>query len=150
MGKIVKTEGQRVTDWLLYEADGVGNYSRDNVIVAPGLKLTTGTVVSLDSATGQVGEYKSGAPVQGILITSVDTTDGSPQTAAVVSRQARVSLSHIIWPAALSDVDKKAAIDDLYGHGVIPVPEKAATVTVSKSVQPTSPATAAPGAKAIA
>ena len=100
MVSTVKQEPGRISDWLLYEEDDIGRYSRDNVVVGQNQTLKCGSVVGYNEAGTEVVEYDDAAPdaavAAGILV--ADVTTGADQTAgcAIVSRHARINPNALV------------------------------------------------------
>lgn len=125
-----KTEPGRLSDWLLYEEDEVGRYSRDIVTVAANQTLKNGAVVGVN-ASGEVMEYDNetttsagGAVATGIICEDV-TTGASTKKSVVIARHARIAPSGLVWKTGLLQADKDAAMVDLKALGIIPVPAEA-------------------------
>jgi hypothetical protein len=122
MVSAVKNEPGRASDWLLYEEDEIGRYSRDIVTVAANQTLKCGAIVSLNADSTEVVEYdntdtEAGAAV-GIMaeevITGADTVKG-----VIIARHAKVAPSGLVWKTGLSPADKFAAMLDLKAKGII-------------------------------
>jgi hypothetical protein len=127
MVSAVKTEPGRLSDWLLFESDEIGRYSRDVVTVATNQTLKSGAVVGLNAA-GEVMEYDNetatsagGAVAVGIIGEDVTTTSATKKS-FMVARHARVAPSGLVWKTGLLTADKDAAWVDLKAVGIIPVP----------------------------
>lgn len=122
---IVKTEPNRNSDWLLYEEDGIGRYSRDNVTVAASQTLVDGTVMGLNAAGTQVVAYDDvgpdGAVAVGILVGNVTTGVGETKPGVIVTRHARIAPDGLTWSAGLLQPAKDAALADLAAKGILTV-----------------------------
>jgi hypothetical protein len=120
----VKNEPTRISDWLLYEEDEVGAYSRDNGVVAASQTLACGAVVGVDT-TGKYVAYDDVGPdgdvAVGILTAAVTTGVGETAKAVIIARHARVAFTNVVWAAGLSLAAKNAAIADLKAAGVLNV-----------------------------
>lgn len=130
MVSAVKTEPGRLSDWLLYEVDEVGRYSRDIVTVAINQTLNSGAVVGVNAA-GEVMEYDNetatsagGAVATGIIGEDVTTTSATKKS-FTIARHARIAPSGLVWKAGLVTQDKTDAMVDLAARGIIPVPSEA-------------------------
>lgn len=122
MVSAVKNEPGRASDWLLYEEDEIGRYSRDVVTVAANQTLKCGAVVGLNAAGTQVVEYDNtdpdGGAAVGIMaeevITGADTVKG-----VIIARHAKIAPSGLVWKTGLLQADKDAALADLKAKGII-------------------------------
>jgi hypothetical protein len=127
MVSAVKTEPVRISDWLLYEEDEIGRYSRDNVTVGPSQTLLSGAVVGVNAAGTQVIEYDNvdpdGGIAIGILLDPVTTGPTETKKAVIVARHARVATERLIWKAGLNAADKLAGLADLSLKGIVTVNE---------------------------
>lgn len=122
-----KIEPGRLSDWLLYEENGIGSFSRDIVTVAANQTLKCGSPVAYNEAGTQVVEYDNTDPdgevVVGILTEDV-TTGATPVKSTIVARQARIAPSGLVWKTGMLDADKNAGLADLRALGIIPVPSE--------------------------
>lgn len=129
-----KVEPVRISDWLLYEEDDIGRFSRDIVTVAASQTLACGAVVGLN-AGGEVIEYDNetvvadnetvvagGDVAVGILTEAVTTGAGVTQKAVIIARHARIAPSMLTWKAGLDGTGKTAGLADLKALGILPVP----------------------------
>lgn len=127
MVSAVKPEPGRLSDWLLYEEDEIGRFSRDNVVVAQNQTLKRGSVVGYNDAGTQVVEYDDAAPdgavAAGILVADVTTGAGQTAAAAIVARQARINPNALVWKTGLSAPAKANALADLAAKGIVLVTE---------------------------
>ncbi len=118
----IKTEPNRRSDWLLYEEDELGRYSRDIVTVAPNQVLVSGTVLGLNAAGTQVGAYDNVGPdfaaAVGVLVEDI-TTGASPAKGVMLARHAKIAPSGLTWAAGLVDADKTQAYADLKALGIL-------------------------------
>lgn len=106
-----KTEGTRIDDVVLYEADG--RYSRDVVTIASGADLTVGAVLGKITASGKyalsdpTATDGSQTPIAVLIMpaaaASADVTD-----ALVISRHARVRRAALVFDAAVDNATKRA------------------------------------------
>lgn len=121
----VKTEPGRISDWLLYEEDDIGRYSRDIVTVAPNQTLKSGQVLGLNAAGTQVVAYDNvgpdGAAAVGIITEDV-TTGATAVKSSMIARHARIAPSGLVWASGLIQADKDAALADLKALGILSVP----------------------------
>ena len=122
MVSVVKNEPGRTSDWLLYEEDDIGRYSRDNVVVAANQTLKSGAVVGLNDAGTQVVDYDDASPdgavALGILVEDV-TTGAATTKAAIVTRHAKIAVSGLVWKTGLLQAAKDAALADLRARGIL-------------------------------
>lgn len=122
-----KVEPVRISDWLLYEEDDIGRFSRDIVTVAVSQTLACGAVVGLN-AGGEVIEYDNetvaagGDVAVGILTEAVTTSATVTQKAVIIARHARIAPSMLTWKAGLDGTGKTAGLADLKALGILPVP----------------------------
>jgi hypothetical protein len=127
MVTVVKAELGVVSDWLLFEEDESGRYSRENVTVAPGQILVSGQVVGYNAAGTQVVAYDDVGPdgdvAAGILVFGVTTGVGETAQAAMVVRHARVAPSQLTFPNGLGAPAKANALADLAANGIVLVRE---------------------------
>lgn len=120
MVSAVKNEPGRASDWLLYEEDEIGRYSRDVVTVAANQTLKCGAVVGLNADGTEVVEYDntdpdSGAAV-GIMAEEV-ITGAATVKGVIIARHAKVALSGLVWKTGLPQANKFAAMVDLKARG---------------------------------
>jgi hypothetical protein len=116
-----KTQTGRITDWLIYDENGVGSYSRENVVQAAGQSITTGSVLAYDESgnivafTGATGVANEAV---GIAVNDVVTIAGAGIN-AIVARQARVSPSGLVFGGAITAPQKAAAMASLAKLGIV-------------------------------
>jgi len=123
MVSAVKNEPGRASDWLLYEEDEIGRYSRDVVTVAANQTLKCGAVVGLNAAGTEVVEYDNtdldgGGVVVGIMAEEV-ITGAATVKGVIIARHAKVAPSGLVWKTGLLQADKDAAMADLKAAGII-------------------------------
>lgn len=127
MVSTVKQEPGRISDWLLYEEDDIGRYSRDNVVVGQNQTLKCGSVVGYNEAGTEVVEYDDAAPdaavAAGILVADVTTGAGQTAGCAIVSRHARINPNALVWKTGLAAPAKANALADLAAKGIVLVKE---------------------------
>ena len=123
MVSAVKTEPNRLSDWLFYEEDEIGRYSRDNVKQAANTTLKSGAVVAKDG-DGNIVEFTGAAGAAnaavGIVVNDL-TTGAAPGANVIVSRNARVVPQYLLWKAGTTGPQKTAALASLAALGVITV-----------------------------
>lgn len=123
MVSAVKTEPNCLSDWLFYEEDEIGRYSRDNVKQAANTTLKSGAVVAKDAA-GNIVEFTGAAGAAnaavGIVVNDL-TTGAAPGANVIVSRNARVVPQYLLWKAGTTEPQKTAALASLAALGVITV-----------------------------
>jgi hypothetical protein len=117
----VQTESNYLGDWLKFEEDNL--YSRDEVTVASGQNLATGTVVGVITASGKVTQLAPAANdgsenAAGVLLNAVDATAGD-QPGVIVARHAICSDKGLTWPASITAPQKAAAISQLKTLGIL-------------------------------
>ena len=119
----VKIEADVTSDWLLYEEDDIGRYSRQNVVVAVNQTLVDGQVVGVNSS-GEIQAYDDetvtdagGATAIGILIGSV-TTGAATIKGVILARHARVASAKLKWKAGLGSTPKANGLADLALLGI--------------------------------
>jgi hypothetical protein len=118
----VITEGLNLGDLLKYEAPNL--YSRDQVTVGAGQNLSLGTVVGLVTATGKLKQIDPSATdgsqyAAGVLMQAVDATLIDREDGLMLARHAIVTDHALAWPAAITAVEKLAAIAQLKSLGVL-------------------------------
>lgn len=116
------TEGLNLGDLLKYEAPNL--FSRDQVTVASGQTLPLGAVVGIVTATGKVkqidpsatdgSQYAAGVLMQPCDAALIDREDG-----LMVARHAIVADHALTWPAAITVVEKQAAVLQMKSLGVL-------------------------------
>ncbi|WP_455478689.1 head decoration protein [Bartonella sp. B10] len=107
-------EGVRDSAYLgRYDSD----LSQEEVIFASGAEITAGTVMGMVTATGKYVPLRpsasdgSGVPA-GIAYANVDATK-TDRRAVITARLCTVKASELIWPNAITDEQKRAAIHSL-------------------------------------
>jgi len=118
----MKTEGMYAGKFLVSE--GNNSISREQVSFAANLMLKPGTVVALETTSG---EYKALDPAAadgtetaaGILFAAV-STDASGGEGVIIARLAEVIDNLLIWPDGITDEQRTAALNDLAGLDIIP------------------------------
>lgn len=131
MVSAVKTEPGRISDWLLWEQDGIGRFSRDDISISVPANTTyySGMVLGKNAAGTLFVEYDNvdpdGGSAAGILAENLVNNSGSAVTlkGAAVVRTARIAPSGLIWKAGLVQGDKDAALADLKTLGIVTVAE---------------------------
>jgi hypothetical protein len=117
----VLSEPNRLGDWLKFEGDNL--YSRDEVTVASGQNLTTGTVVGIITASGKVTQLNpAGADgseaAAGVLVTDVDAAGGD-QPGVILRRHAVCANKGLVWPDGITGPQKTTAISQLKDRGIL-------------------------------
>ncbi len=117
----VQNEGNYLGDWLKFEAGNL--YSRDEVVVASGQNLATGTVVGAVTASGKVVQLAPAASdgsqnAAGVLAFAVDATGGD-KPGVIIARHAIASDKKLVWPGTITAPQKTAAIAQLKTLGVL-------------------------------
>ncbi len=129
MNGSAKIEEGRLSDWLLYEEDDIGRFSRENVTVDGGQTLKCGSVVGLNAAGTMYVEYDNvgpdGATAVGIAINPVATGIGITGKTVIIARHARIAMSGLTWAASVDQTAKDAAVVDLAAKGIVFVPSEA-------------------------
>lgn len=117
----VKTEPKRQSDWLIYEEDQIGRYSRDNVVIAANQTLSDGHVVG-KNAGGEIVEYDNtdpdGGAAVGILVHGV-STGASVGKGVIIARHAMIAVSGLTFKTGLAAPDQTAALADLKALGIL-------------------------------
>jgi len=122
MVSAVKNEPGRASDWLLYEEDEIGRYSRDVVTVAANQTLKCGAVVGLNAAGTEVVEYDNTGPDGGVVVGIMAEeviTGAATVKGVIIARHAKVAPSGLVWKTGLLQADKDAAMADLKAAGII-------------------------------
>ena len=117
----VQNESNYLGDWLKFEEDNL--YSRDEVTVASGQNLATGTVVGIITTRGKVTQLAPGASdgsesAAGVLVGNVDATAGD-QPGVIVARHAICSDKGLTWPGSITGPQKAAALSQLKALGIL-------------------------------
>jgi len=117
----VKTEPNYLGDWLKFEEDNL--YSRDQVTVASGQNLKTGTVVGIVTATGRVRQLAPSANdgsqnAAGVLVGDVDATAGD-KPGVIIARHAICSDKGLVWPTGITGPQKSTALAQLKALGIL-------------------------------
>ncbi len=115
----------RISDWLLYEEDDIGRYSRSNVAQAVSSTLLCGAVVA-KNATGEIVEFTgvTGAENAAVGIAVNDLTTGAATSGnVIIERHARIAPSALVWKAGVTDQKKSAALASLAAAGILTVKE---------------------------
>ena len=117
----VQTESNYLGDWLKFEEDNL--YSRDEVTVAGGQNLATGTVVGIITASGKATQLAPAANdgsenAAGVLVGNVDATAGD-QPGVIIARHAICSDKGLTWPGSITGPQKAAALSQLKALGIL-------------------------------
>jgi hypothetical protein len=117
----VQTESNSLGDWLKFEEDNL--YSRDEVTVASGQNLATGTVIGVITASGKVTQLAPAASdgsetAAGVLLNPVDASTGD-KPGVIIARHAICSDKGLIWPGSITGPQKAAAISQLKTSGIL-------------------------------
>jgi hypothetical protein len=118
---MVITEKNNLGDWLKYESPNL--YSREDAIVASGQNLKLGTVVGKVKETDLIKQLdpdaEDGTEVAiGVLLENVDASAANTKAVFVV-REAIIAHNAVVWPFAITDEQKKAAIESLKNYGIV-------------------------------
>ena len=116
-----KTEPNYLGDWLKFEEDNL--YSRDQVTVASGQNLKTGTVVGIITASGKATQLAPSANdgsenAAGVLIGDVDAS-AADTPGVIIARHAICSDKGLVWPSGITDAQKNAALAQLKSLGIL-------------------------------
>lgn len=110
----VLTEPRRDGEFILNEVNGLGNYSRDTIVIASGAgKVQPGTVLGKVTASGKyvpspaTGSDGSQTGIA-INVAYVDATSADVKVAAI-TRSAEVNGKILAYEATVNDDTKKAA-----------------------------------------
>lgn len=117
----VMTESNYLGDWLKFEEDNL--YSRDQVTVASGQNLKSGTVVGILTASGKVTQLNpagtDGSEVAaGVLLGDVDASAGD-RPGVIIARHALCSDKGLVWPAGITGAQKNTALGQLKALGIL-------------------------------
>jgi len=117
----VQNESNYLGDWLKFEEDNL--YSRDEVTVASGQNLATGTVVGIITTSGKVTQLAPAANdgsqnAAGVLLNAVDASAGD-QPGVIIARHAICSSKGLTWPGSITAPQKAAAISQLKSLGIL-------------------------------
>jgi hypothetical protein len=112
-------ESNYLGDWLKYEEDN--HYSRDEVVVASGQNLKTGTVVG--SVNNKVVQFAPAASdgsniVVGVLLLDVDASGGD-KPGVIIARHAICSKAGLLWPGDITEPLKAVGITQLTSLGIL-------------------------------
>ena len=116
-----KTEPNYLGDWLKFEEDNL--YSRDQVTVASGQNLKTGTVVGIVTATGKVTQLAPSANdgsenAAGVLLGDVDAS-AADTPGVIIARHAVCSDKGLVWPSGITGPQKNTALGQLKALGIL-------------------------------
>ena len=116
-----KTESNYLGDWLKFEEDSL--YSRDQVTVASGQNLKTGTVVGIVTATGKVTQLAPSASdgsenAAGVLLGDVDAS-AADTPGVIIARHAICSDKGLVWPSGITGPQKNTALGQLKALGIL-------------------------------
>ena len=116
-----KTEPNYLGDWLKFEEDNL--YSRDQVTVASGQNLKTGTVVGIITATGKASQLAPSANdgsenAAGVLIGDVDAS-AADTPGVIIARHAICSDKGLVWPSGITGPQKNTALAQLKALGIL-------------------------------
>jgi len=117
------TEGQTPGDWLLFEENS--RYSRDEVTIASGADLASGTVlgkvtasgkfVACDEAAADGSETAAGVLLNDAAAAAADVTD-----AVIITRHATVRRGGLTFDASFDNQTKRdAAMAELKAIGIL-------------------------------
>ncbi|OJU85939.1 MAG: hypothetical protein BGO06_00660 [Shinella sp. 65-6] len=115
---ILKTDADIVKD------EGKNRFSRDTDTLAAGSgRVKIGTVLGKASASGKFEPLAPGASdgtqiAAAVILQYADATDAD-QTVVNLKRRAQVVLQELVWPAGITDAQKKSALDQLAALGII-------------------------------
>ena len=117
----VQNESNYLGDWLKFEEDNL--YSRDEVTVASGQNLATGTVVGIITTSGKVTQLAPAANdgsenAAGVLVGNVDAT-ADDQPGVIIARHAICSNKGLTWPGSITGPQKAAALSQLKALGIL-------------------------------
>jgi len=117
----VQNESNYLGDWLKFEEDNL--YSRDEVTVASGQNLATGTVVGIITTSGKVTQLAPAANdgsenAAGVLLNAVDASAGD-QPGVIIARHAICSDEGLTWPGSITAPQKAAALSQLKTLGIL-------------------------------
>jgi hypothetical protein len=116
-----KTEPNYLGDWLKFEEDNL--YSRDQVTVASGQNLKTGTVVGIITASGKVTQLAPSANdgsenAAGVLVGDVDAS-AADTPGVIIARLAVCSDKGLVWPSGITGPQKNTALGQLKSLGIL-------------------------------
>jgi Bacteriophage lambda head decoration protein D len=116
------TEVVHPFEFLLSESPG--QYSRDNATLVSGQNLGAGSVLGKISASGKYAVYNNsgsdGTQTAVAILCEAVNASAADQPCAIISRDAEVKGSSLVWPSTGSPtVDKPAGIVDLAAVGII-------------------------------
>jgi len=117
----VLNEQNRLVDWLKWEEDNL--YSREQVTVASGQNLKTGTVVGRITSSGKITQLAPAASdgsenAAGVLLSDVDASGGD-KPGVIIVREAIVSSAGLVWPTGITGPQKAEAVAELKALGII-------------------------------
>lgn len=117
----VQSEQNYLGDWLKYEEESL--YSRDEVVVASGQNLATGTVVGIITASGKVTQLAPAASdgsqnAAGVLLLPVDASSAD-KGGVTIARHAICSDKKLVWPGSITAPQKTTAIGQLKTLGIL-------------------------------
>jgi hypothetical protein len=115
-------EPSNLGDLLKYEAPNL--YSREQLTVASGQVLPLGAVIGIQTASGKVKVVDPSATdgsqvAAGVLLQAIDAASGDKKSGIAVVRHAMVSDRGLIWPSAMTSLEKANATQQLKTLGVL-------------------------------
>jgi len=133
IGLALSTEGNYLGDWLKQDLDKeLMGYTREEVTIVSGEKLTTGAVVGKITASGKYAHYNHSASdgtqsAAGILILPVDATAGDTPGAILARGPAEIDGNKLTWDSGQSAGDITAGLANLAALQIINRPGSTVT-----------------------
>lgn len=115
-------ESLNLGDLLKYEAPNL--YSRDRVTVPAGQHLHLGTVVGQVTSTLHIKPIDPSATdgsqyAAGVMMQSMDALAADRDNGLMIARHAIVANHALSWPAAMTQVERQAATQQLKALGIL-------------------------------
>lgn len=116
------TERANLGDLLKFEAPNL--YSRERVTIAAGQNLVLGTILGKRTVSGEVQALAPTATdgtevATGILAVDIDATLISREDGVMIARHATVSRVALVWPPAITVIERNTAIQQLETLGIV-------------------------------
>jgi len=112
------------TDADIVKDEGKNRFSRDTDTLASGSGLVKiGTVLGKVTASGKFKPLalaaSDGTQLAGAIILQAADATSADQSVVNLKRRAQVVLQELVWPAGITDPQKKTAIEQLAALGII-------------------------------
>lgn len=115
----VQTQPKTLADLLLVEV--APGWSKDPVLYAAGAVYPLGTVLALVNDKVQALDPAGTGAAKKAWAVAADNVDAAAgdKKGPAIARGAAVDLAELIWPAAITDVQKATALAELEARGIV-------------------------------